>query len=171
MGKCNSSTHFGLWLSDAMRSMLFRPCSSRGTPQPVMCGALVYSGLKYGVWDASYLKTKPTFRWRKIVDIVCCLVNIILLSKFIQAFLMIESGYRLPPPPGCTRVLYKINYDSVPVRLVCNEYLACIQCMLVWMLINYYYLYFLIKKQHVAPCIAHTNLIMIIITRNKNKPV
>jgi len=38
---------------------LFRLSTTGNTPQPVMCGALAASCMRYGVWDTSHLKATP----------------------------------------------------------------------------------------------------------------
>ena len=40
----------------------FRPSTTRSTPQPVMCGALVHSCMRYGVWDTNHLRGKQIIR-------------------------------------------------------------------------------------------------------------
>ena len=37
---------------------LYRHFTTKSTPQPVMCGALVCSCMRYGVWDTNHLKEK-----------------------------------------------------------------------------------------------------------------
>ena len=38
------------------------PSTTRSTPLPVMCGALVVSCTRYGVSDTNHLKDTPTYR-------------------------------------------------------------------------------------------------------------
>ena len=42
---------------------LFRLCTTRSTLQPVMCGVLDVSCMRYGVSDINHLKDTPTLRY------------------------------------------------------------------------------------------------------------
>ena len=49
--------------SQLLIHVLCRPFISRSTLQPVMCGALGHSCMRYGVWDTNHLKIKQTQRY------------------------------------------------------------------------------------------------------------
>ena len=46
----------------AWNSVPIRQSTTRNTPQPVMCGALGVSCMRYGVSDISLLKPTPTLK-------------------------------------------------------------------------------------------------------------
>ena len=54
---------------------LFRHCTTRSTPQPVMCGALEQLCMRYGVWDMSHLRATTILRFGQ--SILCTWKNLI----------------------------------------------------------------------------------------------
>ena len=100
-----------------------RPYTTRSTPQPVMCGALGVSCMRFGVSDTSHLKAAIILRYNDTISSVVitkalqipklqlspcyqkCTISISIIKQVIK---MIDRGYRLPPPPGLTKELYKI---------------------------------------------------------------
>ena len=59
----------------------------------------------YEIWSLGHkpFETKTNPEVNKIA-----LLIITSLSEFQQAFRLIQSGYRLSPPPGCPREMYHI---------------------------------------------------------------
>ncbi len=45
----------------------YRRSITRSTRQPVMCGALVVSCTRYGVWGTNHLKLSLTIKWARIL--------------------------------------------------------------------------------------------------------
>ena len=83
---------------------LQRLSTTRSTPLPVTCGALELSFMKYGQWEAS-----PS-SWWQIQRSQCKVLQVYCLGHYtipLQVYQKIESGYRLPPPPGCPRAVYQ----------------------------------------------------------------
>ena len=52
-----------------------RPFTTRNTPQPVMCGAMEFSCMRFGVWD-----TSPTKTWKTLRLIFLLLTEVVLLK-------------------------------------------------------------------------------------------
>ena len=52
----------GLFVTVYLNSYIRRRLTTRSTPQPVMCGALVCSCMRYGVWDIDHLRAKQIRR-------------------------------------------------------------------------------------------------------------
>ena len=56
---CNITSHTECVV---LKACQLRLCTIRSTPQPVMCGVLGVSCMRYGVSDTNHLKTTPTPR-------------------------------------------------------------------------------------------------------------
>ena len=78
--------------------------TTRNTPLPVMFGALAVCSMRYGVLDTSHLKA---FKIPQLdVHVMYCRLDKMLL--ILQVIEIVDSGKRLPPPPGCSRVIYEL---------------------------------------------------------------
>ena len=95
---------------------LFRLFTTASTLHRVMCGVLVQFCMKYGVWDTNLLRNTPIKRFGVIKMHLYINYN----NYSFQCIKLVESGYRLPSPPGCPRSVYQIMIDCWLVIYMCH---------------------------------------------------
>ena len=88
--------------------------TTRSTPQPVMCGALVCSCMRYGVWDTNHSMGYQTQRWYSYSQPT--------KNGFPQAI-------TLTPPPGCPRAVYQFMMDCWSVYNSHNNTCPLLCCL------------------------------------------
>ena len=104
--------------------LLPRLSTTRSTRQPVMCGVLGVSCMRYGVSDTNLSRDTQMFRYTPSCRTKCALSCLDLF----QAIKMVDGGQRLAPPPGCPRAIYKlmINCWSVTPQTTLSIICTCI---------------------------------------------
>ena len=104
--------------------LLLRLSTTRSTRQPVMCGVLGVSCMRYGVSDTNLSRDTQMFRYTPFCRRECALSCLDLF----QAIKMVDGGQRLAPPPGCPRAIYKlmVNCWSVTPQTTLSIICTCI---------------------------------------------
>ena len=120
----------------------YRLFTTASTLHKVMCGVLVQFCMKYGVWDTNHLRSTPIKRFGIIKYSSNTDSNHNNYS--FQCVKLVESGYRLPSPPGCPRSVYQIMIDCWLVIYMCHYYSICMFLYIVGILL-------LLIDQHLNP--------------------
>ena len=79
--------------------------------------------MKYGVWDVNPLRTLLTLRYTTTIN--CYILTCNLTLKVVK---LIDSGYRLPPPPGCPKVMYRMMIKCWYVYNFIINIIICLHC-------------------------------------------
>ena len=102
--------------------LLLRLSTTRSIRQPVMCGVLGVSCMRYGVSDTNLSRDTQMFRYTPSFRRECALSCLDLF----QAIKMVDGGQRVAPPPGCPRAIYKLMINCWSVTPQTTHSIICI---------------------------------------------
>ena len=86
---------------------LLRLCTTTSTRLPVMSGVMAVCSMRSGALDAHPSRHSQTKRSVQLKYVVST-SNFMLTSSIFQVIERVDSGFRLPPPPGCPKSIYQL---------------------------------------------------------------